>query len=70
MSHIIAVLSVDPVTTYLLSWLIAKQSIRSVWAYKVEIFYPEFVFQIIAVMSLDPVIIILLSLVMAKQLIL
>jgi hypothetical protein len=65
-SHIIAVLSKDPVTNFLLSLLIAIHVILFVWFFKVNNDYPVFKSQTIAVQSNEPVTTFLLSLLIAK----
>ena len=54
-SQIIAVLSKDPVTTFLLSFVNATQDIYAVCPFKPNIFYPAFISHIIDVLSNDPV---------------
>jgi hypothetical protein len=54
-SQIIAVLSKDPVTTFLLSFVRATQDIYAVCPFKPNIFYPAFISHIIAVLSNEPV---------------
>jgi hypothetical protein len=54
-SQIIAVLSYDPVTTFLLSLLITILIIYYVCLYNKNKFYPVFIFHIIAVFSNEDV---------------
>ncbi len=54
-SQIIAVLSKDPVTNFLLSFVRATQDTYAVCSFKLNSFYPAFISHIIDVLSNDPV---------------